>query len=244
MRFQVIGCGDAFSSGGRFNTCFLVDASSTRFLIDCGASSLVALNRFGVDPDTIDAVLITHLHGDHFGGLVFILRQATLYGRRTRPLLIAGPPGLRDRLETALEAFFPGGASVPTTFKLEVVELEDREPLEIASLRVTAFTVSHPCGAPPYALRVEIDGKVIAYTADTAWVDAVADAGRDADLFICEAYSLSEPFRSHLDLATVKRHLPEIRPKRVLLTHLGEEMLANLDTVDLDVAEDGQVITL
>ena len=80
MRLQFIGTGDAFGSGGRFNTCFLVESSGLRFLIDCGATSLTALNRFDVDPDSIDAVFISHLHGDHFGGLVFMRSRALRYG--------------------------------------------------------------------------------------------------------------------------------------------------------------------
>lgn len=69
MQLQFLGCGDAFGSGGRFSTCFMVTGATTRFPIDCGASSLIAMKRFGVDPNSIEAVPITHLHGDHFGGL-------------------------------------------------------------------------------------------------------------------------------------------------------------------------------
>lgn len=66
---RFLGSGDAFGSGGRFQTCILVETASTRFLIDCGASSLIGMKRFGVDPGSVDAILISHLHGDHFGGL-------------------------------------------------------------------------------------------------------------------------------------------------------------------------------
>ena len=69
MHLDFLGTGDAFGSGGRFNTCFLVERSEASLLIDCGASSLIAMRRFGVDPNSIAAILISHLHGDHFGGL-------------------------------------------------------------------------------------------------------------------------------------------------------------------------------
>src|SRR5207302_8674683 len=95
---RFLGCGDAFGSGGRFQTCFLVRSDTARFLIDCGASSLIAMNRFGVDPAEIDLILLSHLHGDHYGGLPFFLLDAQILRRRTRPLVIAGPPGLRKRL--------------------------------------------------------------------------------------------------------------------------------------------------
>ena len=246
MRVRFVGCGDAFGSGGRFNTCFLVEPAAGRFLIDCGASSLVALRRCGVDPDTIGTILITHLHGDHFGGLVFLLRQATLTKQRTLALTIAGPPGLAARLDAAIEVFFPGGAVPPTSFALRVVELAPRVATALDRLTVTAFPVSHASGAPPYALRAETEGKAIAYTGDTLWVDAVAEAARGADLFICEAYSYDRRRGHHLDLATVRAQLPAIGARRTILTHLGPEMLARLDEVsaEFEVAADGMMVEI
>ena len=89
MQLQFVGCGDAFGSGGRFNTCFHITGERANLLVDCGASSLVAMKRFGIARDDIDVVLITHFHGDHFGGLPFLVLDAQITGRR-RPLIIAG----------------------------------------------------------------------------------------------------------------------------------------------------------
>lgn len=242
MRMRVVGCGDAFGSGGRANTCFLFEAPSGPFLMDCGASALIKLREYQIDPDGIGTILITHLHGDHFGGLVFLLREASLYKRRTKALTIAGPPGLRERLKAALEVFFPGGSAPPETFALNIQELEANKPTSVDTLTVTPFPVSHPCGAVPYALRVEVGDRIIAYSADTIWVDGLLEVGRHADLFICEAYTYSTPMGSHLTYETVVRRLPEIAPKRVLLTHLGPEMLQRSQESILPIANDGLVI--
>ncbi len=97
MRLTIVGSGDAFGSGGRFNTCFRLQSSPASLLIDCGASSLVALRSRGIEPNQLDGIVISHLHGDHFGGLPFFLMDAQHMSRRTRPLAIAGPPGTRER---------------------------------------------------------------------------------------------------------------------------------------------------
>jgi ribonuclease BN (tRNA processing enzyme) len=110
MRPQVIGCGDGFGSSGRFRTCFHVSTDSTSFLLDCGTSSLIALRRFDVDPNTIQTVLISHLHGDHFGGLPFLLLDAQFVTKRKLPLTITGPPTLTTRLHALRETMFPGSA--------------------------------------------------------------------------------------------------------------------------------------
>ena len=243
MRIQFLGCGDAFGSGGRFNTCISVEGRGGRCLLDCGASSLVALKRSGVDPQTIEAILITHLHADHFGGLPFFILDAQFSKRRT-PLTIAGPAGLHDLLPQAMELFFPGSAKTIQKFELAVVEWESRKRTVINHVAVTPYEVYHDGTAPFFALRVEMDGRVVTYSGDTEWCDGLADAARAADLFICEAYFYEKRVKSHLDVKTLEAHLPEVRPKRLILTHLGPDMLARVGTINHEVAEDGKVVEL
>lgn len=242
MHIRFIGCGDAFGSGGRFNTCFQVISPSATVLIDCGASSMVALRKWGVDPNAIDAIFITHLHGDHFGGLPFLILDAQLVSRRTRPLTIAGPPGLRDRLSQAMEVFFPGSSGVPQKFQLDVIELVPDVPATVGVVSVLPMTVRHPCGAPPFALRLTIDGKSVAYTGDTEWTEALIPVAQDADLFIAEAYFHDRKVRFHLDLGTVLAHMDRLRPRRLVLTHMSPNMLDRDLPGDFEVAEDGKVI--
>ena len=118
MDVRFLGSGDTFGSGGRLHTCIHVRSEETTFLIDCGASSLIAMKRFGVDPSSIDTVLVTHLHGDHFGGIPFFVLDAQLVSRRTRPLTVAGPPGLESRVHDTMEALFPGSSQAQRRFEL------------------------------------------------------------------------------------------------------------------------------
>ena len=244
MRLQFLGSGDAFGSGGRFNTSFHLErAAGGNVLIDCGASSMVAIRKAAVDPNGIAAILVTHLHGDHFGGLPFFILDAQLASRRTTPLVVAGPPGLGDRLKVLMEAMFPGSSTVERRFALEIRELVANERVAIADgLHVTPYGMKHFSGAPSYALRVEADGKVVTYSGDTEWVDALAQAGHAADLFICEAYFYDKAMKYHLDYATVTKHLPGIAPRRTILTHMSPEMLARASTLPVETAHDGLVV--
>lgn len=241
MELRVLGCGDAFGSGGRFNTCFHVEASATRFLIDCGASALIAMRRFEVDPNGIGMVFLTHLHGDHFGGLPFLILDAQLVSRRTTPLTIAGPPGLRERLPALMEVMFPGSSKVERKFAVHLVEIEPETPTEVNGVEVQAFPVKHPSGSPSFALRLTLRGRVICYTGDTEWEDALIPAALGADLLIAEAYTVERPVRYHLDWGMLEQHLPEIAAKSVLLTHMSPDMLGHSPEA-AEKAEDGQIV--
>jgi len=244
VTLKFLGSGDLFGSGGRLQTCIYVESGSTRFLLDCGASSLIAMKRWGVTPTTIDTILITHLHGDHFGGLPFLLLEAQLISKRTNPLTLAGPPGLESRVREAMEALFPGSSQMRPKFALEFIELPEREATKIGSLIVTAFRVIHASGAPPYALRVEFGDKIIAYSGDTEWTDELIQAATGVDLFICEAYFFEKRVKYHLDYQTLLAHRAELGCNRLILTHMSEDMLARLDSLEIEFAEDGKEVAL
>jgi ribonuclease BN (tRNA processing enzyme) len=245
MKLTVIGCSDAFNSGGRLNTCFHVAAEDRPFLIDCGANVLMGLAREGIDPNGIGLVLISHLHGDHFAGLVWWLIHANHVTRRTAPLTVVGPPGLAGRFEAAAEALFPGATRTPRKFELALVEYAVGKPMDIGAVRLTSFEVNHPSGAPSCALRIEVDGRTLAFSGDTGWVEALVDVARGADLFICECYGFDREQRMHLDWKTLERNLPRFDARSILLTHFGPDMLAHAGEVVADrvrLAEDGLVV--
>ncbi len=244
MRIQFVGTGDAFGSGGRFNTCFRVQRSEGDFLIDCGASSLIALRKLGVEPNAIRTIFISHLHGDHFGGLPFFLLDAQFYSRRQAPLTLVGPPGFRDRLSEAMEVFFPGSSTVKRKFETSIREVAPGSASEIDGIMLSAFEMRHACGSPALGLRFQVAGKTIAYSGDGEWSEALIELGRGADLFIVEALSFEKRISQHLDYASVRDNATRIGAKRIMLTHFGPDMLARLNEADHETAEDGQIVEI
>ena len=243
VQLQFLGSGDAFGSGGRFQTCLLLRGPADALLIDCGASSLVAMKRAGLDPGEIGWVLLTHLHGDHFGGLPFMVLDGQ-FSRRTRPLVVAGPPGTRARVEAAMEVLFPGSSRVERRFAVEFVELAERVATAVGPATVTPFPAEHASGAPSYALRVEYGGKVIVYSGDTEWTESLVDATRGADVLVCEAYFFDKKIKFHLDYATLRDQRKRLECSRIILPHMSQDMLGRLAESELESASDGQVIVL
>jgi ribonuclease BN (tRNA processing enzyme) len=244
MQLQFVGCGDALGSGGRYNTCFHLTGERVNFLIDCGASSLPALKRLAIARDGIDLILITHFHGDHFGGLPFLVLDAQ-FTRRTRPLVIAGPEGIETRLTQLMEALFENSSKTKQRFDLSVVTLKPRETRTFGEVKVTPYPVVHgDSGGPFLAYRVDAEGRVIAYSADTEWTETLIPAARDADVFVAEAYYYDKVVKNHLSLKTLEAHLAEIKPKRLILTHMSDDMLGRLDALGHTAASDGMIVEL
>jgi ribonuclease BN (tRNA processing enzyme) len=241
-RVRFIGSGDSFASGGRFQTCILVEADGYRFLIDCGATSLVALKRSGVDPGSIDAVLLTHFHGDHCGGVPYLILDGQ-FTRRERPLAIAGPPGVRERMTAVFEAALPTSSRTQQRFAVSYLEL-GVEATRIGLVDVVALPVAHLPETAPHGLRIRVNGHVLAYTGDTDWCDALPRLADGADLFIAEAYSFEKRIPQHLSHATLVAHRDELRAKRVVLTHPGRETLARHDELAWPLADDATTIDL
>lgn len=247
MQVTIIGCGDAFGAGGRLQTSFCVRSGPSTFLIDCGATSLIGMRRLGLSPNDIDTVFVSHLHGDHFGGLPWFMIDAKYASNRTRPLVVAGPKGIEARFITAAEALYPNTTTVERGFDLIFVEYEEQKPLELCGVTVTPFEVKHPSGAPPYALRFDVDGKVLSFTGDTGWVETLFAVARDADLLISECFQYDVTLPIHLDYKTIDANYEKLGAKRVLLTHMGQAMLAELGKVDTSrylIAEDGMILDL
>jgi len=241
----IVGCGDAFGTGGRLHTCIALRGDGHLVLLDCGASAVGGFERLGISPLDISAVVVSHLHGDHFGGVPFLLLDAAYNRPRAAPLHIGGPPGIERRVLDTLDLLYPGMtatvmARVPVTF----TELAERSPGEVGPSRVTALPAVHGGGAPAFVLRVELAGRVVAFSGDTEWTPALAEAANGADLFICECTAWDEPLPSHLSHGTLLAHAGELHARRILLTHLGPGMLPRASGARWPCAEDGLVLEL
>jgi ribonuclease BN (tRNA processing enzyme) len=246
MAVQVtfLGSGDAFGSFGRLQPCILVRHDAGIFLIDCGATAMVSLRRYAIDPNTVDFVLISHLHGDHFGGIPYLILDGQLVSKRAKPLVLAGPPGLETRWHVLTEASFPGATAVKRQFAIETRELVSGPVHSFGPVQVMPFPVAHMPHDLCFAYRIAVGGRVIAYTGDSEWTDTLVAAGRDADLLIAEAYCRDKKIKNHLDFATLSAHLPAIGAKRTVLTHRSAGFGPAVDDGCCEYAADGMTIEI
>lgn len=244
LEARFLGTGDAFGSGGRLHTSTLLKAAVGSVLVDCGPSTLALLRGQHLEPGLVDTILLTHLHGDHFAGVPFFLMDAHFASGRTRDIRIAGPPGLEERVRLAHDVLFPGTGPLSFRFGVSFVEWEAGRQHDLGSCQVTPYLVRHSRSTPCFGLRVEYNGRVLAFSGDTEWVATLPDVARDADLFLCECFGYDSAPPGHLDYQTLQTHRAELTCRRLLLTHMGEAMLRRADGLDCETARDGLVVSL
>lgn len=244
VKVQFVGTGDAFGSGGRLQTCIHVTAPGGTYLLDCGCSSLIGLRQCNLDSGQIDTVIVSHLHGDHFGGIPFLLLDGQYLTRRTRPLTVIGPQGIQAQVEAALDVLYPGTLDGGVDFPLVFLELVPEQPLRHGHLEIRAWQMQHGNSDKALGLQVTGDGRRIAYTGDTEWTDNMIPLAAGADLLICECFQYDQPIPSHLDYVTLQQKRAQLDCRQLVLTHAGEEMLQRQNGLEFPLAYDGFTIEI
>jgi ribonuclease BN (tRNA processing enzyme) len=244
VKLHILGCGDAFGSGGRNQSGYLVEAANRLFLLDCGPTTLLAMKKAGFDPQRLDVIFLSHLHGDHFGGIPFFFIEYLYQKPRHRPLHIAGPLGTEEKVCELFGLMYGHGSGArripPTRFHL----LQPEASAIVEGINVFSFRVPHQVQEISLALKVSCDGKQILFSGDSTWTDRFLEHARGADLFLCECSFYDAGTGNHLNYLQLREYLPLLRCKQLVLTHLGEEMLARRKEIAETVAEDGMVVEI
>ena len=244
LQVSFLGTGDAFSSGGRHQAGYLVHDGTTSMLLDVGSSALGSMKQQGLDPATVDLVLISHLHGDHFSGLPFLFLEYIFEHKRQRPLQIAGPPGTEERVWALFRAVYRDVASSPLPFAVHFTEMAPGAPVSFDAVHVDPFRVPHQERDISLAFRVNVAGRTVLYSGDTGWTEALVEHSHGTDLFICECCSFDTRMSMHLDYLRLAENHSRFGTKRMILTHLGHEMQARRGEVEIEMATDGLTVNL
>jgi ribonuclease BN (tRNA processing enzyme) len=244
MKLHILGCGDAFGSGGRNQSGYLIEAPDRLFLLDCGATSLLAMKKLGFDSGQLDAIFLSHLHGDHFGGLPFFFIEYLYEKTREKPLHVAGPVGTEEKARGIFDLMYGKGSKAEDLTNTCFHVLEPGRTSTIQEIEVFPFRVPHQVNEISLALKVSYNGKQVLFSGDSAWTDAFIEHARGVDVFICECTYYDRETANHMSYLQLREQLPKLSGPRIILTHMGSDMLARGAEISCAMAEDGMVVEI
>ncbi|HEX2486625.1 MAG TPA: MBL fold metallo-hydrolase [Myxococcota bacterium] len=239
-----IGTSDAFGAGGRRQSAYLLRAAAGGLLLDCGPTTASGLASLGIERGEIDAIAVSHYHGDHFGGIPSLLLAAEYGDGRRRPLHVAGPGAVEAHVRAAAAALGHPLEGRSFGFELHFHELRAGAPLRLAGFELEAFATHHVPESCPHGLSCRVDGRTLVFSGDTGWFDGLPGAVGDPDLFLCECTLDRHGYPYHLSLEELTANRRSLRAQRTVLTHLGPEMRARDRYEGFEAADDGLVLKL
>jgi ribonuclease BN (tRNA processing enzyme) len=236
-------------------SAYLVEDGGYAFSLDFGTGSFANMRRYA-DYDRLDAVVISHMHADHFLDLI-PLRYAVRYGskRRSNRLPVWMPPGGIAMLRTMTSVFAGEGNGDFLDDAFEMHEFDPARALELGPGRLRFAPTTHYI--PSFAIRYEHNGTSMTYSADTAPDERVIALARETDLFLCEATLLAGEdeiggVRGHSSAAEAARMAASAHVRRLILTHYAEgatshdldESARTIYTGEISVADDHEIIEI
>ena len=221
LDLSFVGTGNAFAPNG---LCWNGFVANGRYLFEAPPQALMSLNRLGIDPNAIEAVILSHHHGDHFLGLPFLLLHWKHKGRR-KPVRIIGPANTQAVARVVSEAVYPG--IFEQTYGIDWIESEPGRPFQVGTLTVESVLVSHdPKLEQSLGFKCVLGGRKFAYTGDTAMCDAVLDLARHAEVLVSECSSRATRIPIHMNLVD---DMPVVRAAlapdaTLLITHIDGDV--------------------
>lgn len=239
-----VGTSDAFGAGGRRQSAVFVRGERGGMLLDCGGTTNSGLAQLGLVRDEVDVILISHFHGDHFGGIPAFLYASLYVDARTHPIEIVGPPEVEARVHALARAMGHHLDNREWTFPIRYREIHAGQSISAGPATVEAFATQHQPEANPQGYRVRLGREQIAYSGDTGWFADLPSEIAASDLFICECTLHKASLNFHLSLEELREHRDDLDCGRLVLTHLGEEMSRERGQIEIDTADDGMSIKL
>ena len=249
MKLTVLGSGTMMPTKKRYPSGYLLDAGSTRVLLDCSAPAIARLVDHGVPFREIEALCITHFHTDHFGGFLPFVHALwvdnLMTKRQASPLTVLGPRTTEERWKKLREVSWPEPETFPLTF------IEGPATTSLGSLTIESFDVKHVPFFSSLGYRLTSGGKTLVYTGDIGSdhpFDDLVGRVQGADVLLIEA-GATKPSPNHFTIEQILKLQEVSGVKRIIATHIREQNLPLIQSKvagqhAVTIAEDGMTVEI
>jgi ribonuclease BN (tRNA processing enzyme) len=223
FELSVLGNGPAWPSAGQASSGYLLRTEEGVYLLECGTGVFERLRRH-LEPSQIRAIFVSHLHFDHWADLIPFKYHLNWEAKTNARPYLCLPPGGAETIKRVVAPVSDDPEFFSATF--QVSEYDPDNSLRMDDFLLSFMRTEHPI--PTYAVRIEVGGRVFAFSADTGWGPPLERLAEDSDVFLCEAAwgAEEDPDNEHLSGEQAGRlaHLASVR--RLLLTHLAKPKIS------------------
>jgi len=186
-KLHLLGTGAAASDGSRTTTMLAFEQGATLLLVDCGGDAAQRLAAHGLDPAALSAIILTHEHADHVAGFPLLLERMWLAGRQA-PVDVYGIEPALAQARRVHDAFDTSAWPNYPAVRYHPVAIGEHAPvLEDDAFAVIASPGRHSVPSVGLRLREQTSGRVVAYSGDTGYAEAIVRLAQGADLLVHEA---------------------------------------------------------
>jgi ribonuclease BN (tRNA processing enzyme) len=242
MKLTILGSGTVVPNGARNSAGYFVELPDARVMLDCGAGTVHALDRYGLPWERMTHLFISHFHVDHVGELaaIFFAFRYGMRSERTEPLTLLGPAGLENIIDGLKSAFGRKVFEPKFPVVVQVVKPGDRVELGRESSLLAAKT---PHTAESLAVRIENRGRALGYTGDTAYSEDLIGFFSGADVLISEcSFREPRPDKRHLSIAEAARLATHASVAKLIVTHFYFDVDEAELKAELERGYDGEVV--
>ncbi len=241
MKIKVLGTGNAFNQEARFNSSYLIKSNGINTLIDCGFTVPLALQNESIEFSSIDYILITHYHGDHYAGLASLLLGLRYASPQYKNLTIIGPGNIKEKVEGLFKVLYPGTEDLLTQLNINFQSvLTSGDKLKTKDFNLEIYPMVHSSDALPVGYVFEKNRLKVGFSGDTSWHNGLIPFIKSCDKLIIECNFVQKVGEGHISIEELEAsELIQLKKKNIYLTHLYSESANKSKQLGYNTLSDG-----
>lgn len=244
MIIKTLGTGNAFNQESRLNSSYLVELNGKNILMDCGFTVPFSLQQQNISFSSIDYLLITHYHGDHFAGLSALILGLKYVYPQDKKLTIIGPNNPKAKVEELLKLLYPGNEKIINELNIDFISVpKEGGNVLIDDLEIDVHQMVHSDASFPVGYILKSGNNKTGFTGDTCWHNGLIDFINQSDQVIMECHFVEKVGEGHISVEELEAEaLVQEKKSDIFLTHLYEGSSAKAKELGYNVLSDGDVL--
>lgn len=221
---KVLGSGNAFNQNNRLNSSYLISTSNEKILFDCGFTSPLALQKENIEFNSIDTIVISHYHGDHFAGIAALLLGLKYVSIQNKKLRIIGPGDVQSKIFELIRVLYPGSEDLLEELNIEFISVVEKQGrIKFDDYSLLPIPMIHSEGSDPFGYVFKFNNTTIGFSGDTSWHKGVEDLLIKSDHIFLECNFEEKIGKGHLSVTELNEsNLVQEKKSYIYLTHLHE----------------------